>query len=140
MSAITFLGLMEKAGRLEVGEETCASVVRAGKSKLLLTASDASDGLVSKARRLSTGYNVPIISLPFTKVELGNALGRRMAGIIVSTDAGMSAAFASKLETEFPGTCTEQLGELQKQAQRMAQRRKEAERHRSNLRHGKKGR
>ena len=134
MSAITFLGLMERAGKLEIGEGSCGTAVRAGKAKLLLTASDASPSLLTKARRLAGGYRIPLICLPFTKEQLGDALGLGLAGMLASTDTGMAAAFASKLEAQFPGLCQEELASLHHAADRAAQRRREESRHRRNRR------
>ena len=138
MSCLTFLGLAVRAGCLEVGEDACTSLIRAGKAKLLLTASDVSDRLAFKVRKVCSGYNVPHIALPFTKDELGLAIGRSTAGVAAVSDIGMAAAFAQKLEAQVPGTCAQQLSILVAKRDRAEQRRKESKRHKENLRRGKK--
>ncbi|MGM9521232.1 MAG: L7Ae/L30e/S12e/Gadd45 family ribosomal protein [Oscillospiraceae bacterium] len=138
MSCITFLGLSQKAGYLEIGEESCGIAARARKAKVLLTASDASRNSLVRAKNYSEDAKAPHVVLPFTKDELGAVVGRGLPGMLAITDTGMAAAFVQKLSAEYPGKFDEQAETLRISAERAMQRKKEAQRHKENLRHGKK--
>lgn len=101
--SVIFLGLAEKAGKLEIGEESCAAAVRSRKAKAVLVASDAGQNSVSGAAALASSCGAARISLPFTKAELGSVLGRGTPGMLALTDIGMASSFAKKLDAEFPG-------------------------------------
>lgn len=137
MSALTFLGLALRAGRLVLGEETCGMAARAGKAKLILTASDAGRTAVTRAGNFSAAASCPNVSLPCTKEELGAALGRGSVGVAALTDTGLASAFMDKLAAEFDGF-DEPAAELRRRAERARARRVEAERHEANIRRGKK--
>ncbi len=100
MSCLTFLGLCRKAGKLCIGDESCKAAIMNGKVRLVMFASDtrmrkliASDGSETKA---------PSIILPFTKAELGSAIGKSEAGILAITDIGFALSFVEKLSEESP--------------------------------------
>ncbi len=139
MSALTFLGLIERSGNLAIGVESCTAAARSGKARLILTASDAGAGAASKVSAIIRTYGVAGVSLPCTKAELGAAAGRGQSGIMAVLDVGMAAALAEKLEQEFPGACGGALEILRAAAEKAAQRRHEAARHKQNLRRGKRG-
>ena len=69
---LNLLGLMRKANAIAVGETNTGGAVRAGKAKLLLLASDASDNARSRARGFTHGRDVVTVTLPFTKDENGH--------------------------------------------------------------------
>ena len=138
MSCITFLGLALKAGKLEIGEESCGIAARAKKAKLILTASDASQNSLTRARNFSEAAKAPHIVLPFTKDELGAVVGRGTPGMIAVTDIGMASAFADKLSAEVPGKYDYTAAELKIASDRAMARKKEAKKHIQNVRTGKK--
>lgn len=82
------LGICEKAGRLFSGELPCEKSVKAGKTKLCLLASDASENTVKQFQDMCSFRNVPIRSLPLTKAELGRAIGKAERAVAVTEDAG----------------------------------------------------
>ncbi len=137
MSAITFLGLARRAGRLEYGEDTCGMAARAGKAKVILTASDAGHTAVTRAGNFAAAAKCPHVPLPYSKSELGAALGRESVGVAALTDIGFAAAFLEKLSAETGGYAAEAAA-LREDARRAGERRKERERHEANLRRGKK--
>ena len=51
--AIGLIGLMRRAGAIEIGEDNSGSAVSAGKAKLLLTAADASENALRHAERFT---------------------------------------------------------------------------------------
>ncbi len=130
------LGIAKKAGFIEAGEEMVTTAVSAGRARLIITASDIGDSSQRKAETLARRGNVPILTVPTEKSELGLAVGRGVTGILAVTDIGIAASFASGLK-DLGGsyeTVAAVLGEKDKKAR---QRRKEAEIHRKNKRTGK---
>lgn len=73
--ALLLLGLARKARKLEIGEEPCGIACRSGKAKLLLIAHDAGDHTFRRARSYCRAGKPPYLCVPFTKDELGDALG-----------------------------------------------------------------
>ena len=71
------LGLAKKAGRLEVGEEPVGALCRARQAKLVLLAADAAPNTCRRAAHFGQAGNVLWLALPFSKAELGLALGDR---------------------------------------------------------------
>jgi ribosomal protein L7Ae-like RNA K-turn-binding protein len=96
-NCLMLLGLSKKAGFLEVGDDCVSDAVELVKARCILSAADASDGSKRKAEFLAEESRVPHIVLPYTKAELGIAVGRGTPGILAITDIGMAASFVSKL-------------------------------------------
>lgn len=97
---LSFLGMCKKAGALETGEETVDAATRKGKTFLILTASDAAENTVRKAKNYAErGKNV-LVNLPYTKEELGAMLGNRPCAIMAVTDISMATGLAEKLKSQ----------------------------------------
>ena len=94
---LSLLGLALRGGRLAVGEEPAALAAKAGQARLLLTASDAAGNTLRRAEHLAEEGHCLYLVLPFTKAELGRALGRGSAAIAALTDTGLAAAVAERL-------------------------------------------
>ena len=119
------MGIAKKADKLKCGDDAVFAAADSGKARLIITAADASPGTVRKAR-LYLPPGTVLISLPFTKRELGNAAGTRETALAAVTDHGMAAAFVKKLSEEFPGRYDEELEKLAKKAEKVLRRRKES--------------
>ena len=91
------LGLARKAGRLEIGEEPVGAVCRARQARLVLLASDAAPNTCRRAAHFGEAGNVLWLEVPFTKAELGFALGRGSCAMLALTDAGFAASLTQKL-------------------------------------------
>lgn len=137
MSALSFLGLAKKAGRVEVGDESVNIAARAGKTKLILTAADAGRSAGLRAENSGRAAGCPVAAVPFTKEELGAALGRDAVGVAAITDIGFAHAFAKKLHEE-QGGLDDILETLAVLDARAGARRKELRRHERNVKRGKK--
>ncbi len=137
MSALTFLGLARRAGKVEYGEEASAMAARAGKAKLILAASDAGRTAKTRAENAANTGKCPLAVLPCTREELGAAIGRETVGVAAVTDISFAAAFMEKLSAESPGyeETASQLSRLREKAQERAA---EARRHLKNIKRGKK--
>ena len=132
--ALNYLSLARKAGRIELGEEPVGAVARAKKARLVLVASDAGDHSWRRAKSFVAGTEQLCMKVPFTKDQLGEAIGRTALAIAAFTDPALALAFAKALPQPDP----ELLESLEKRAARIAQRQKEAKAHQRNKRTGKK--
>ena len=132
------LGLARKAGRLEAGEEPVGAACRARQARVILLAEDAAPNTVRRAAHFGQAGNVPWLSLPLTKAELGGMLGRSSCALLALTDAGFAAAVGEKLAARDPEKYGPAAALLREKADRVLQRQKEKRQHEKNLREGKK--
>jgi ribosomal protein L7Ae-like RNA K-turn-binding protein len=131
------LGIAKKAGLLEIGDDSVGRAARLGKAKVILSASDASEGSKRKARGYAETYGSVHLILPSTKEELGIIVGRGSPGMLTILDAGIAAKYVSMLASSNPGQYSEAAGRLAEKAERVRQRQKEALAHIRNKRTGK---
>ncbi len=94
---LKFLGLMRKAMALEPGENSSGEAVRGGKGKLLLLASDASPNARKRAESYTAARSCLLLELPFTKAELGGALGMGDCSMAAVTELGFANALVKRL-------------------------------------------
>lgn len=124
-NSLSFLGIVRKANKLEIGEESTGAAARGKKAKVILFASDAADNSRRRAEGFSKAGNVPLIILPYTKEEIGTVLDRAGASMAAITDIGLASAFVEKLQQEIPEY--EELAlELKLKAERAKRRKKKA--------------
>ena len=134
--ALNYLSLGRKAGRIELGEEPVGSAARAHKARLVLVAEDAGDHTWRRAKSFVAGTEQICLKVPFTKDQLGMAIGRTSLAIAAFTDPAMALAFVKALGD--PRKYADALASLDKRTQRIQQRQKEAKAHEKNVRFGKK--
>lgn len=135
-SALHLLGIARKAGRLEIGEEPVGAAARARQAKLILVAADAADNSARRAAHFAEGGKAPWAQVPFSKGELGGAVGRASCAMLAVTDAGLASALVSKLAAEDPQRYGALAGELEGRAARALQRQKEQRAHEKKLQRG----
>ena len=134
--ALNYLGLARKAGLAELGEEPVGGAARALHARLVIVAGDASDHTWRRAMSFVAGTKQQVLRVPFTKDQLGFAIGRQELAIAAFTDAALAASFVKALpQTEKTAQVLESLNEKVRQAK---QRQKEAKAHQKNVRMGKK--
>ena len=131
--ALNYMALARKAGRIELGEEPVAAAARAVKAWLVVVASDASDHTWRRAKSFVAGTNQQCIRLPFTKDEMGFAIGRTSLAIAAFTDPAMALAFVKALNGEH----AEVQAALEERTKRIRQRQSEEKAHQRNKRVGK---
>jgi len=95
--SLALLGMAKKAGRLAVGSEAAADAARRGKAKLIITASDASDASVRRAKSNAESGGVKYLAVPFTMFELGQTAGRGSPGTIAFLDKGLADGFSKRV-------------------------------------------
>lgn len=133
---LNMVGLALRAGRLEVGEEPVGAACRARDCRLILVARDATDNSFRRVRHFADAGQCLWVSIPFTKEELGSAVGRTACAMAAVTDIGFAEAIGKKLADRDPDKFMETARQLSVKAQRAAQRRREQQAHEKNLQKG----
>ena len=112
---IQLLGIAKKAGLLAVGGDAVSIAARERKAKLVLSASDASERAIRRARINAKTGGAVYIAIPYTRFELGNVTGRGSPGTVAVLDIGLAAGFTKGLLAETGpdryGKAAEQLAE-----------------------------
>ena len=134
--ALNYLSLAPKAGRIELGEEPVGAAARAKKARLILVASDAGDHSWRRAKSFVAGTEQLCMKVPFTKDQLGEAIGRTSLAMAAFTDPALALAFVKALGE--PEKYKEALESLDRRAKRIRQRQQEEKNHQRNLRQGQK--
>lgn len=134
--ALNYLSLARKGGRAELGEEPVGDITRAGKGYLVIVAQDASDHTWRRAKSFVAGTEQVCVRVPFSKEELGIAVGRSSLAIAAITDVALALALVQALG-DAPKHA-EAIEVLSEKAQRMKKRQAEQKAHMRNVRKGKK--
>ena len=133
-NVLHMIGMANRAGHLEVGEEPVGAACRAKDCRLILVARDAADNSFRRVHHFADAGQCLWVSVPYTKEELGNAAGRSVCAMVAVTEIGMASAIAKLLaqqDNEKYGLAAEK---LELKAQRARQRRQEQQAHEKNLR------
>ena len=123
--AIGLIGLMRRAGAIEIGEDNSGSAVSAGKAKLLLTAADASENALRHAERFTQGRRVITVPLHYTREELGKALGIGGCSMAAVTDIGFANALMKALREQEPDMYAQAADTIEQRQAKAARRKKE---------------
>lgn len=133
--ALNYLALGKKARLVELGEEPVGAAARASHARLVVVASDASDHTWRRAKSFVAQTDQHCIRVPFTKDELGLAVGRTELAIAAFTDAAMALAFLKALPNA--AAFTAEMESLDKRSQRIQKRKAEAKAAQHNKQFGK---
>lgn len=134
---LSLLGLSLRGGNLAVGEEPVEAVARARDARVLLVAADAADNTYRRVKHFAEAGQCVWLRIPFTKAELGRAVGRSAAAVVAVTDIGLANAVVHKLAQLDPVKYDEAAARLELKAKRAAERRAEQLAHEKNVRTGK---
>ena len=134
--ALNYLSLARKAGRIELGEEPVGAAARAKKARLIMVASDAGDHSWRRAKSFAAGTEQLCLKVPFTKDQMGEAIGRTSLAMAAFTDPALALAFVKALGD--PEKYKEALESLDRRTKRIRQRQQEEKNHQRNLRQGRK--
>lgn len=132
--ALNYLALARKAGFAELGEEPVGGAARAGKAYVILVAKDASDHTWRRSLSFAAGTQQQCVRLPYTKDEMGFAIGRTSLAVAAVTDVALALALVSSL----PQPPAQALEVLTDKARKAKRRKAEAKAHQKNVRKGKK--
>ena len=133
---LSLLGLALRGNRLAVGEEPVEAVARARDARVLLLAADAADNTRRRVEHFADAGQCLWLRVPFTKAQLGQAVGRPSVAILAITDIGLAAAVVHRLEELDPERYGESARRLDVKARRAAERKAEQLAHEKNLRRG----
>ena len=134
--ALNYLGLARRGNNIAIGEEPVGIACRGNHGRLLILAKDAADHTFRRARSFTQNGKPPMIRTPFTKDELGDALGCNACAMAVFTDVALALAFVQALDEK--EEYTQLIAALQTQVERVKKRRAEEKAHQKNVRQGKK--
>jgi len=134
---LSLLGLALRGNNLAVGEEPVEAVARARDARVLLVASDAADNTYRRVKHFADAGQCIWLRIPFTKAELGQAVGRSAAAVVAVTDIGLANAVVHKLAQLDPVKYDEAAARLELKAKRAAERKAEQLAHEKNMRTGK---
>lgn len=95
--ARSYLALARRAGQLVLGEERCGEAAAAGRLKLLLLASDASDNARRRAEGYTVGHRFPLRRTDIPKEEICELLGAGGCAMVGFTERELAAAFAGAM-------------------------------------------
>ena len=96
-NTLNLLGLARRGGNLAIGEEPVSDVCQQHKARVVFLASDSGDTISRRAQRMAESGNAPLVTLPWSKAELGSALGRATCAIAALTDQGLASAVIGRL-------------------------------------------
>lgn len=134
--ALNLLSLAKKGGRVQLGEEAVSAACRAGHARLIVLASDAGGSVTRQVTALVSHSRVPLLPVPFSRDQIGWAVGRSTCAAAAFTDVALAQAFVKALEQ--PEANAQLLQELDRRVLRVKQRRQEEKAHQNNVKHGKK--
>ena len=124
---LQILGLARKAGLLAVGSEDTSAYARAGKVRLVISAHDAGEGALRRARNSAEVSCALHIMAPYTSFELGNVSGRGSPGTVAILDNGLAARFLRGLAQTNPERYNDAAEQLTKNAQAQMERNKQTQ-------------
>ena len=133
--ALNYLALARKAGLLELGEEPVGAAARANHARLVVVASDASDHSWRRALSYVAHTGQQCLRLPYTKVELGMAIGRQELAMGAFTEPGLALKFVEALGQNEKYQAV--IEDLQNRTARVLKHQKEQKAHQRNVRMGK---
>ena len=99
---LQILGLARKAGLLAIGADDTNSAARAGKTRVVISASDASGSALRRAQGSAAIGSALHIVAPYTSFELGGMTGRGSPGTLAILDTGLAAGFLRGLAEAAP--------------------------------------
>ena len=133
--ALNYMSLARRGARIELGEEPCGGAARAGHARLIIVAADASPHTWRRAKSYTAGTDQQCVKVPFSKDEMGEAIGRTSLAMAAFTDPALALAFVKALDGQ--EQYREVLENLEQKSKRLKQRQDEAKAHQRNVRVGK---
>ena len=134
--SLNYLALARKAGRIELGEEPVGAAARAQHARLVIVAEDAADHTWRRAQSFVAGTSQICLRVPYSKDDLGTAVGRTSLAMAAFTDPALALSFVKALAQ--PEKYGQELEALEVRTQRVRQRQQEAKAHLKNKQVGKK--
>ncbi len=96
-NTLNLLGLARRGGNLAMGEEPVADACQMHKARVVFLANDAGETICRRAGRMAETGNAPLVTLPWSKAEIGFHLGRSSCALLAVLDQGLASAIISRL-------------------------------------------
>ena len=116
--ALNYLGIARMSGNIELGEDNAKALVKEGKARLLIVASDTSDAAKRRADGYVFGFSTPLLEVPFTKEEISRAVGKPGCSMAAIRDLGLTTSFVRALAEEYGAAYTELAQTMEDKAER----------------------
>ena len=123
--ALGLLGLMRRAGAVQIGEDKAFDAIPDGKVRLLLLSTDASDRSRRRAEAMTNGRRFQLIETHYTREALGQALGVGSCAVAAVTDLGFANALMKELSAQLPERYAAPAEETAKRLEKADRRRRE---------------
>lgn len=94
---LTMLGFAQKAGKLAAGEAQVENFLKKEKVVLLILSEELSDSRKEYWNRQAVYFDIPILTIDISKLDLGWAIGNSPRGIIGVMEKGMADAIYKKI-------------------------------------------
>lgn len=94
---LSMLGLARRAGKLAFGDELVREACGNKKARCVFVTADAGMSTAKKASFYAESANIPLITLPHGKEDLGAAIGKNGCAVCAVVDIGLAAAVLQKL-------------------------------------------
>ena len=94
------LGIARRSGHILIGFDAVRAALLAGRTQLILLASDCSSKTEKELRFAGQDRACPILAIPADKDEIAGALGLQKPVAVVATDDGGFAAAMLKHNTQ----------------------------------------
>ncbi len=95
---LSFLGIAQRAGKIQSGGYLTENAIRAGQAKLVIIASDAKKNTTSTIQNKCTYYKVSY-SFYGTKEALGHAIGKDERSCVAVCDQGIAESIEKLLSS-----------------------------------------
>ena len=116
--ALNYLGIARMSGNIELGEDNAKALVKEGKARLLIVASDTSDAAKRRADGYVYGCSTPLLEVPFTKAEISQTVGKPGCSMAAIRDLGLAKSFVKALADEHGEGFAELAAGLEAKAER----------------------
>ena len=90
--ALNLIGLMRKANRVSLTEQKCREDIKAGRSRLVLIASDCSETVKCRISDLAERHGIKYIISDYSKDDLASAAGSGLCSVLSINDSGFAEA------------------------------------------------
>lgn len=85
-------GLARRSGRLAIGYDDASRMAKKGRECLMFTSKDISDKTLKEVLFLSKEYSAKAVAVPYTKLQVGHALGIKEVAVFAVSDKSFTKA------------------------------------------------
>ena len=120
--ALGLLGIANKGGNVQIGEDPVGNLCKAGRARLLILASDAADHTCRRANSFASLHKTPLVVIDQDKSGLGAVFGRNSVAMAAISDISLAESFLKALDQ--PERYEAQLAQVHDKAEYMKARKK----------------